>query len=459
MSARGDRSIVVATESTSSGSCTDHGIPSAVWQEGLDGLAASSTNGAAAFLPRSYDGILFPGDAALAPTHSGGEQEPRFVEVRRKEAEIDAEFAAMHLREVRGRSLLSVNAKTTMSLDFPIGHTCHPTQLCAAVCYASRPGAPAAWKKSLRKRLRNLRYLKLEETGKAIDRLSREFARKRRSWAKRGVKLDFLRVNGTGDLFPALIPALNGFAARNPDVLLWIVTRRFDLAALIEPRGNVYLQLSLDATTAPMLEEAARQIVATNPRAYLSYLRTTPDNDTRGAAIVFNATDELPYNGRTDCPVDAGKLPLGNERGVGGTACSKCRKCFSQETLARQRDTLDAGHEQLPLVRTPTRDGGISPLVHADLLGRLHLKLTGGAERAQRQGAAVSDSEPDALPSTTEERSVDARIVVGTSSSTSPGGLSGSRDVPPPGGSSCARQLIWPTAPPLDIYKRPRWVS
>jgi hypothetical protein len=287
--------------------------------------------------------------------------------VRRKEAEIDAEFAAMHLREVRGRSLLSVNAKTTMSLDFPIGHTCHPTQLCAAVCYASRPGAPAAWKKSLRKRLRNLRYLELEETDFAVERLSREFGRERRRWENRGLTLDYLRVNGSGDLFPTLIPVLNAFAARNPDVHVWIVTRRFELAALIQPLPNVFLQLSLDATTPPSLEEAARQIVATNPRAYLSFLRTEPTDDTRGAAIVFNEkrTDELPYSGRSDCPADAGKLQLENERGVGGTACSKCRKCFAEDTLARQRSN--------PLPELPQ-------VVRTDHQGRLHLNLSPAAD-------------------------------------------------------------------------------
>jgi hypothetical protein len=310
----------------------------------LDGLAASSTNGAAAFLPRSYDGILFPGDAALAPTHSGGEREAQFVAIREKEAKIAIEVAALDLEALRAHDLLSANAKTSVSLNFPIGQTCHPTQLCAAICYGSRPGATALWPKSLRKGLRSLRYFELEETCKAVDRLSQEFARAQRRWQKRGLKLDFLRVNGIGDLFPALIPVLNGFALRNPDVRVWIVTRRFGLAAGIEPLPNVYLQLSLDATTPPELEEAARQIVATHPRAYLSFLRTAPTDDTRGAAIVFNekATAGLPYNGGTDCPVDAGRLPLGNERGVGGTACAKCRKCFTEHTIVRQADYANA---------------------------------------------------------------------------------------------------------------------
>lgn len=266
-----------------------------------------------------------------------GSHEPRFVALKAKEATIASEVAAMTLKELRRWPLLSCNAKTSVSLDFPIGHTCDPTALCARVCYAADPRAAATWRKSLRKRLRNLRYFQLEDPYEAAWRLGREFSRARRRWRPRA-ELDYLRVNGSGDLFPEIVPVLNFFASYYAGVKLWIVTRRPKLAARIEPRPNVYLQLSLDASTPPELEQEARFLVATHPRAYLSFLRTAPRDDTRGAAIVFNEkrTPGLPYHGRTDCPVDAGRLPLDNVRGVGGTACAKCRKCFGDETIARQ---------------------------------------------------------------------------------------------------------------------------
>jgi hypothetical protein len=279
--------------------------------------------------------------------------EPAFVAVRQKEKSIGVEISALDLATLRQRlrrlSLLSVNAKTSGSLDFPIGQTCRPTRLCARVCYASSPQAPARWSKSLRKRLRNLRYFELEELERVVAQLTRDFARARRSWRRKGVRLDYLRVNGTGDLFPAAIPVLNEFARQNPDVLVWIVTRRFDLAVLIEPLPNVYLQLSLDATTPPELVERALRLVAVHGRAYLSFLRTSPEDDTHGAAIVFNEkrTPGLPYNKRTDCPVDAGKLELENVPGVGGTACARCRKCFSESVLRRQRTLLEIGDKNL----------------------------------------------------------------------------------------------------------------
>ena len=132
---------------------------------------------------------------------------------------------------------------------------------------------------------------------------------------------------------------MNAFAERRPDVRLWIVTRRFELPAEVAALPSVYLQLSLDASTPAALADAAERLIATHPRAYLSFLRTAAADDTKDAAIVFNEkrTSGLPYNGRTDCPVDAGKLSLDNVRGVGGTGCSRCRKCFTEPTLKRQR--------------------------------------------------------------------------------------------------------------------------
>lgn len=132
---------------------------------------------------------------------------------------------------------------------------------------------------------------------------------------------------------------INCFTAANPNVRVWVVTRRFDLAAQLVPRANLFLQLSLDASTQPAAITHARHLVATHPRAYFSFLRTASNDDTMGASIVFNEkrTRGLPYESRTDCPVDAGRLPLGNIRGVGGTACARCRKCFTELTVIRQR--------------------------------------------------------------------------------------------------------------------------
>jgi hypothetical protein len=279
---------------------------------------------------------------SLPVYQAGGSREPIFVALKRKEEGIAAEVSRLSLDELRRHPLLSANAKTSVSLDFPIGHTCDPTPICASVCYGASPRAAATWRKSLRKRLRNLRYIRLVSPEEAADRLAREMVAVRRRWAPRA-RVDYLRINGTGDLFPEIVPVINLLAASNPELRIWIVTRRFELAAQITALPNIFLQLSLDRSTPPALERAARDLVAQHPRAYLSFLRSRPEDDTRAAAIVFNEkrTKALPYESKTDCPADAGRLPLDNVRGVGGTACARCRKCFSEATVVRQRRLLE----------------------------------------------------------------------------------------------------------------------
>lgn len=271
----------------------------------------------------------------------GPTDEPRFAQLRAREQDLRRAVDRLSLADLHRFRLLSGNAKTSISLDFPIGHTCTPTALCAAVCYASRPGTPAAWDKSLVMRLRNLRYFALATPQAAADRLYKEFSAQRQAWTHRGVTLDYLRVNGTGDLSAPVVDALNLFAAQHSEVTLWIVSRRIEHAARIVALPNVYLQLSTDRTTTPEAYRASADLVRSNPRAYLSFLRTRLDDQT-AAAIVFNEkrTEGLPYDGIQDCPVDAGRLELDNVRGKGGTACSKCRKCFSPRVLERQRLNL-----------------------------------------------------------------------------------------------------------------------
>jgi hypothetical protein len=261
-----------------------------------------------------------------------------FFDLQAEERVLLDEIDNLPVEVLRRHRLLSYNAKTAFSLDLPIGHTCTPTAICSAVCYGKRVGAPARWTHCLLMRLRTLRYLQLAPAGEVVERLEDEMDRLNRLWAR----MSFLRFCGTGDLVPELIPIINQFTEENRHIRAWVVTRRFDLAEQLDPRQNLYLQLSLDRSTRPDQVERARRIIRTNPRSYLSFLRTQPDDDTMGASIVFNekGTDGLPYDRPTDCPVDAGKLDLNNERGVGGTACASCRKCFTDGVLGRQVDRL-----------------------------------------------------------------------------------------------------------------------
>jgi hypothetical protein len=255
-------------------------------------------------------------------------------------------------------ALLSANAKTGVSFNLPVGATCRPTALCAEVCYATAPSALTTRKAWLRKYHRNLRYIRLEEPDAVVARLTREFRGAQRAWARRGIPLECLRVNGLGDLTAELVPVINAFARANPAVKVWVVTKRFDLAADIETLPNVYLALSIDRTTPAALVERARRLVEAHARAYLAFLRTAPGDDTLGAAIVYDEKKAagLPFDPVTGCPVDAGLMPLDNERGFGGSACAKCGKCFSDEVLARQRGC------------TPATPVGVSLRRHLDIV-------------------------------------------------------------------------------------------
>jgi len=273
--------------------------------------------------------------------------DPTFAALRAREAAIGAiSVAGLTLRQLEewfdqpGRSLLSANAKTGCSLDFPVGHTCSPTPLCSAVCYAFHgpkgAPAPAAWTKSLRKRLRNMRYIQLAPPRVAAERISREQREMQRRWEKRA-RLDFLRVNGSGELFPELVRTINTLAVLRRDLPIWVVTRRPDLARFFDVHPNLWVQLSVDPTTPRAQLIAIRQLVKEHPRCYTSFLRTDADQDPGDSPIIFNMKrrDDLPVEPARACPADAGRLDLDNIRGVGGTACARCRRCFSAAVLRR----------------------------------------------------------------------------------------------------------------------------
>lgn len=270
---------------------------------------------------------------------AGGEAHQRFASLRDLENDLLEELPS---RQPRVR--LSFNAKTSVSLDFPIGHTCDPTPTCASVCYASGSRAPARWPKSVRLRLQNWLAVRSLLPSDVVRQVRLDFRRLAERYRRhRGIELRHFRVNGTGDIFPELVPVVNELAEREPLLAIWVVTRRFDLAAKLLPAPNLYLQLSLDASTRPEMVRAAQRLMALHPRAYLSFLRVEARDDTLHSAIVFNEknTKGLPYRSKTDCPVDAGALELGNIRGAGGTACARCGKCFDERTLARQRAQME----------------------------------------------------------------------------------------------------------------------
>jgi hypothetical protein len=156
-----------------------------------------------------------------------------------------------------------------------------------------------------------------EENPYEVARVIAEGYRKR--------NLSFMRWCGSGDLTPRVVQVLNILGFVYPDTIHWIVTRKPEMAELLQPYPSFYIMFSLDGTEeSKKRKEQVDKLL--NSRIYYSYLRQEADEDTLGASIIFNMQQkkkELPYDDpKRVCPVDAAVLPVEG-------ACKKCKKCFS----------------------------------------------------------------------------------------------------------------------------------
>lgn len=211
--------------------------------------------------------------------------------------------------------ICSDNAKTIFSMNFPIIKTCRPTKVCSSICYGSKIGRPITWENSLAKQLKVFDYFQNTDAEIIADRIYKEYINK---------KMEFLRWNGVGDLFPKSVETINIILEKYKDVVLWVSTRIPELAIEIKNSPNVYIMFSLDESSKDRRDEVLKY---NHPRIYFSYLRTDKNQDTLGSRIVFNSNKSIPYDDKeTVCPVDAGTIPVNN-------ACYICRKCFSDNTL------------------------------------------------------------------------------------------------------------------------------
>ena len=222
-------------------------------------------------------------------------------------------------------SILSGNIKTGYSVNFPPAKTCvlSATKVCSQVCYAANPGKPITWKHSIAKQLRVFHYFMNTPVKTIGDRILREIQGKQ----------NWLRWNGSGDLFGKSVRVINYIAEKDKSIKHCVITRNPRLAKLIrQDLDNIFIGFSLDNTRK---SRRRKQIMDKfgHKRLYYTYLRTNKGENTMGAAIVFNKQGgelhkEKYYkedNGR-HCPVDAGLMKTKD-------ACGKCRKCFSEKTL------------------------------------------------------------------------------------------------------------------------------
>jgi hypothetical protein len=214
----------------------------------------------------------------------------------------------------------STNKVTGWSLNFPIIGTCTPSVVCSDTCYFAK--GPATWNASLAKQHRLLNSLRHDPV---------YLATKIVRWAKYH-RLTFIRWCGGGDLVTETPACIDAVALGLPDVPQWVVSRKPEVAAMITPRPNVYLHLSVDRSSWDRLDRF-RVLAPPALQWFHSYQCDRGEVPQEGVApVVFR--DGYDLDGldpiEQDCPLNL------NESIV--RVCESCRRCFSGEAVRRAKD-------------------------------------------------------------------------------------------------------------------------
>jgi hypothetical protein len=209
-----------------------------------------------------------------------------------------------------GESPFSTNLVTRWSINFPIAATCSPTTVCGDDCYAAC--GPITWSASIAKQYRNLSSCKSDPV---------EFA---------GLVVEFYRVkgltfvtwNGSGDLFPESVEAINHISERHPDVVQWVRTRKPKMASAIEQGQNTWVHFSLDKDSLPRVKEI--QWRTSNHHFSYQYAKGETGDYPDFVSIVFGNDYKLPDG----VDADRAEVCLLNRLESIEDACNGCRRCF-----------------------------------------------------------------------------------------------------------------------------------
>lgn len=217
----------------------------------------------------------------------------------------------------------STNKVTGWSLNFPIARSCIPTKVCAKTCYFAR--GPSTWTASLAKQVRLQNRLDADPDGLADQIVA---------WVER-LGMDFVRWHGGGDMTAMTGRCLDRVAIRANGVPQWVVTRRPALAAGIMPRPNVFVHISIDASSIRRL----REFVAIAPPAlqwFWSYQCDAGEVPPPEIAAVVFRDHYKPMLAEAPAPDDC---PLNWAGDISG-ACGKCRRCFDGTAVDRAGQLL-----------------------------------------------------------------------------------------------------------------------
>lgn len=211
--------------------------------------------------------------------------------------------------------VLSKNQVTGYSVNFPIQATCRPTEVCRDTCYFAIK--LNAFDNALMMQHRNLQYCRQDPEGFARQ-ISVEY---------NNAGINFLRWNGGGDLFDEALIAIETLRLERPDIVLWIVSRKPELAAKIRPHSNHYLHLSFDRSSISQKEKIIEGFKGHN--VFASY-QTHPsevliEDVVKKVDLIFMHDYEAPpvnleANSQKFCPLNGAEAITG--------MCDQCRKCF-----------------------------------------------------------------------------------------------------------------------------------
>ena len=211
--------------------------------------------------------------------------------------------------------VLSRNQVTGYAVNFPIQKTCRPTPVCKDTCYFAvklNASIPA-----LSLQHRNLYY---------CQNNPEDFA-KRVIYEYDNAGLNYLRWNGGGDLFDEALIAIEYIRINRPDIVLWIVSRKAELAAQLQYHHNHFIHLSLDRS----LIDQKSQIRSMFKHGQVFFSYQVHPEETVQMSIVENV-DLIFMHDYQPVPSEFAKqnakfCPLNGAESI-TDACGQCRRCF-----------------------------------------------------------------------------------------------------------------------------------
>lgn len=199
-------------------------------------------------------------------------------------------------------TILSKNAKTGCSINFPIAGHCQPTKNCAHCCYArcGRTVLPV----SKRKQIWVSNYLKGSDISQLIHECKSKTA---------------VRLSGTGDINPEHCPNILKLARNCPTTMFWGMTRKPEIAKELNGRlPNLKLMVSVDSSS-PESVWNYQGVLCYGPR-----LKTDKIPDDPRIRVIFpyhragRVLKDIPVHEK-DCQAVRHKVP----------GCMSCGRCWT----------------------------------------------------------------------------------------------------------------------------------